>query len=322
MPRQFTSRWEIPFRQRSAGTCCLPSPKANWAGGKRGGRMLALGEFARVSQTQTASAIAVQVLRPPLRQRRSSSATDPRLRKGGQDGEFTWQSAQAGKGTSKTQLALSACRVPSRCADTLCIGLYRGGRHSAFAGPAPFAPSSKELAAGARPRYTQAKQPCTGNLPPAPTKDNVRNQKLWQGQHPTGTDGNTNQKQGFQRAFVCNEASPTQPSLLPLFTHLTSPHVPISWKGSESQNGRGWKGPLWVTQSNPLPKQGHPEQAAQHRIQAGLEYLQRRRLHNLPRQPVPGLRHPQREEFLPRVQMELPVLQFVPIAPCPVAGHH
>jgi len=44
-----------------------------------------------------------------------------------------------------------------------------------------------------------------------------------------------------------------------------------------SQNhGRGRKGPLWVTQSNPLPNQGHPEQAAQHHVQAGLEYLQRR----------------------------------------------
>ena len=67
---------------------------------------------------------------------------------------------------------------------------------------------------------------------------------------------------------------------------------------------------------------GHPEQAAQHRTQAGLEYLQRRRLHNLPGQPGPGLRHPQREEVLPWVQLELPLLQFVPIAPCPVAGHH
>jgi len=46
---------------------------------------------------------------------------------------------------------------------------------------------------------------------------------------------------------------------------------------TESQNFRGWKGPLWVTQPNPLLKQGHPEQAAQDRIQAGLEYLQRRR---------------------------------------------
>ena len=43
----------------------------------------------------------------------------------------------------------------------------------------------------------------------------------------------------------------------------------------------------------------------------GLEYLQRRRLHNLPGQPVPGLCHPQREEVLPRVQLELPLLQFV-----------
>ena len=29
---------------------------------------------------------------------------------------------------------------------------------------------------------------------------------------------------------------------------------------TESHNVRGWKGPLWVTQPNPLPKQGHPEQ--------------------------------------------------------------
>ena len=73
---------------------------------------------------------------------------------------------------------------------------------------------------------------------------------------------------------------------------------------------------------SPLPKQGHPEQAAQHRVQAGLKYLQRRRLHSPSGQPVPGLRHPQREEVLPHVQLELPLLQFVPIAPCPVAGHH
>ena len=46
-----------------------------------------------------------------------------------------------------------------------------------------------------------------------------------------------------------------------------------------------------------------------------LEYLQRRRLHNLPGQPVPVLRHPQREEVLPHFQLELPMLQFVPIAP-------
>ena len=62
-----------------------------------------------------------------------------------------------------------------------------------------------------------------------------------------------------------------------------------------------------------LPKQGHPEQAAQDLFQVGLEYLQRRRLHNLPGQPGPGLCHPQREAALPRVQAELPLLQFVPV---------
>jgi len=39
----------------------------------------------------------------------------------------------------------------------------------------------------------------------------------------------------------------------------------------------------------PLPKQGHLQQAAQDLVQAGLEYLQRRRLHHLPGQPVPVL---------------------------------
>ena len=45
-----------------------------------------------------------------------------------------------------------------------------------------------------------------------------------------------------------------------------------------------------------LPKQCHPEQAAEDLVQEDLEYLQRRRLHSLPGQPGPGLRHPQREE--------------------------
>jgi len=64
----------------------------------------------------------------------------------------------------------------------------------------------------------------------------------------------------------------------------------------------------------PLPKQGHLEQSAEDFVQVGLEYLQRRRLHNPSEQPVPGLRHPQREEVLPHVQTELPVPQFVPIS--------
>jgi len=58
----------------------------------------------------------------------------------------------------------------------------------------------------------------------------------------------------------------------------------------------------------PLPKQGHLKQAAQDLVQASLKYLQRRRLHNLPGQPFPGLCHPQSEEVLTHVQTELPTL--------------
>jgi len=72
----------------------------------------------------------------------------------------------------------------------------------------------------------------------------------------------------------------------------------------------------------PLPKQFHLEQAAQNHVQAGFEYLQRRKLHNPSGQPIPVLRHRQNKEVPPHVQMELPVLQFVPGAPCPVTGHH
>ena len=75
--------------------------------------------------------------------------------------------------------------------------------------------------------------------------------------------------------------------------------------GRISQNHRmvGVGGDLCGSSSpTPLPKQGHLQQAAQDLVQAGLQYLQRRRLHNLPGQPVPVLRHPQREEALPHVQ--------------------
>jgi len=41
-----------------------------------------------------------------------------------------------------------------------------------------------------------------------------------------------------------------------------------------------------------LPKHGHLQQVVEDLVQAGLEYLQRRRLHNLPGQPVPVLRSP------------------------------
>jgi len=113
-------------------------------------------------------------------------------------------------------------------------------------------------------------------------------------------------------------------------------HITRVKRNSESKEVKG----SWITESQNhrmigvgrdlcgsssptlLLKQGHLQQAAQELVQAGLQYLQRRRLHNLRGQPVPVLCHPQREEVLPHVQTELPLLQFVPIAPCPVAGHY
>ena len=80
---------------------------------------------------------------------------------------------------------------------------------------------------------------------------------------------------------------------------------------------------LWGSSSpTPLPNHGHLKQAAQDLIQAGSEYSQRRRIDSPSGQPVPVLHHPQHEEVLPRVQMEFLMLQFVPVAPCPVTGHH
>jgi len=56
---------------------------------------------------------------------------------------------------------------------------------------------------------------------------------------------------------------------------------------------------LWGSSSpTPRPKQGHLQQAAEDLVQADLEYLQRRRLHNLPGPPVPVLLHAQSEKTI------------------------
>jgi len=70
---------------------------------------------------------------------------------------------------------------------------------------------------------------------------------------------------------------------------------------TESQNDRMFRvGRDLCGSSSPTPlsKQGYLQQSAQDLVQAGLEYLQRRRLHSLTGQPVPVLRHPQRVEVL------------------------
>jgi len=126
---------------------------------------------------------------------------------------------------------------------------------------------------------------------------------------------------------VAPENPPSSVQLLAQVTVLCAsmPCCADSHHVTESQNHRMFRvGRDLCGSPSPtlLPKHGHLQQATEDLVQSGLEYLQRRRLHHLPGQPGPGLRHPQREEILPHVQTELPLLQFVPIAPCPVSGHY
>lgn len=89
----------------------------------------------------------------------------------------------------------------------------------------------------------------------------------------------------------------------------------------------GWKG-LQEIKPNPLEthipysRSKRTHRNTQEGVQRGLEYLQKKRLHNLYRQPVPVLHQPQSKKFLPHVQMELSVFQFVPLAPYPATGYH
>jgi len=82
---------------------------------------------------------------------------------------------------------------------------------------------------------------------------------------------------------------------------------------TESQNFRGWKGPLWVISSNHPAEARSPTAGCIGPCPGGLEYLQRTRLHNLPGQPVPGLSHPQSKQVLPHVQTELLCFSLCPL---------
>jgi len=91
----------------------------------------------------------------------------------------------------------------------------------------------------------------------------------------------------------------SQPWVVHLLLYFPSCHHSQSLSSRDSQNHRMFEvGRDLCGSSGPTPllKQGHPEQAAQDLVQAGLEYLQRRRLHSLPGQPGPVLHHPQSGE--------------------------
>jgi len=129
--------------------------------------------------------------------------------------------------------------------------------------------------------------------------------------HPSGMTAHASLNPSMQSCQPRTAVSQVQTQAMSSLLTVSSNSV------TESQNHRmvGVGRDLCGSSSpTPLLKQGHLQQAAQDRVQASLEYLQRGRLHSLPGQPVPVLRHPQREEVLPHVQTEHPMLWFVPVA--------
>ena len=117
--------------------------------------------------------------------------------------------------------------------------------------------------------------------------------------------------------------NPWRKTLQPVFTctvvECPQPHE-RPWNSTESQNVWGWKGPQGLP--HPASALAGSARAACPGQCPGCFGRSPRRLHNLSGQPVPVLHHPHSTEVLPGVLKEPPILQFVPIAPCPGTGHH
>ena len=75
-------------------------------------------------------------------------------------------------------------------------------------------------------------------------------------------------------------------------------------------------------QVQPPAKASTLQQVTQVGIQIGLEYLQGRRIHNLPRQAVLMLCYPHCEEVPLYIGAELSMLKFMAISPCPIPTDH
>ena len=108
-----------------------------------------------------------------------------------------------------------------------------------------------------------------------------------------GTGGQTGLCREPATACVCHRGAFGEPggaSGSPPWCFFPPERRSVPSRGTESQNHRMvGVGRDLCGSSSPtlLPKQGHLQQAADDLVQAGLEYLQRKRLHNLPGQPVP-----------------------------------
>lgn len=100
-------------------------------------------------------------------------------------------------------------------------------------------------------------------------------------------------------------------------SNINKGHTDCLWlkaiRATESRTGWGWKGPVGFIWPYPLPKRGHPEQAAPDHVPMAFEYLHGWRLPKLPGQPVPVLGHPRTEKVAPEVQPgSTPEVEFCP----------
>ena len=89
----------------------------------------------------------------------------------------------------------------------------------------------------------------------------------------------------------------------------------------EAQNHGGWKGLLETIKSNPLLKQV-PYSRSHRKVSRWVFSISREGDSTTPLGSLFQCCHPHSEEVLPRVQLELPIFQFVPTAPCFVNGYH
>ena len=122
-------------------------------------------------------------------------------------------------------------------------------------------------------------------------------------------------------------SGPQQPLASSVFSKILLPpvrHALHRCSVSESQNPRmaGIGRDLWRSPCpTPLLEQAPPEQGHRAASRQGVN-VPGKGLHTLPGQPVPLLWHPHRRDLFSHIEVELPVFQLVPVAPCPVIGHY